>query len=143
MKVTLVICTAAALALSASAAARVLPGFNSPTGNIKCYYNQHGLTSRGFSPVVRCGLNHADYGARLQGYCKAGDWHGFTLTPTGRPLLYCPGGASGDRVAYRTLPYGSTRWLGQFTCTSRITGVTCVNRHGHGLFVSRQTFRLW
>ena len=143
MKVTLLICTAAALAFSASAAARVLPGFNSPTGNIKCYYNPHGLAKPGFGPVIRCGLNHADYAARLQHLCPAGDWHGFTLTATHRPFLYCPGGASGDRVSYRTLAYGSTRQLGQFVCTSRITGVSCVNRHGHGLFVSRQTFRLW
>ena len=143
MKVTLLICTAAALAFSASAAARVLPGFNSPTGNIKCYYNPHGLSQRGFSQLVRCGLDHADYATRLQGYCESGDWHGFTLTPTGRPLLYCPGGAGGDRVGYRTLAYGSIRRLGQFVCTSRSTGVTCVNRHGHGLFVSRQTYRLW
>src|SRR6185503_4300988 len=60
MKVTLLICTAVALALSASAAAcgdgpGFLPGFKSPTGNIKCYYNPHGLTQRGFTPVVRCG----------------------------------------------------------------------------------------
>ena len=117
MKVTLLICTAAALAFSASAAARVLPGFNSPTRNIKCYYNPHGLSQRGFSPVVRCGLDHADYATRLQSYCESGAWHGFTLTPAGRPLLYCPAGASGDRVAYRTLGYGSTRQLGQFVCT--------------------------
>ena len=143
MKLSFLITAVLALALSASAAARVLPGFNSPTGNIKCYYNPHGLTQRGFTPVVRCGLDHADYAMRLQRLCKAGDWHGFTLTPTGRPLLYCPGGASGDRVAYKTLAYGKSRQLGQFVCTSRITGVTCHNRPGHGLSVSRQTYRLW
>jgi hypothetical protein len=143
MKLSLLISAVVALALSASAAARVLPGFNSPTGNIKCYYNPHGLTQRGFTAVVRCGLDHADYALRLQHLCKAGDWHGFTLTPKGRPLLYCPGGASGDRVAYQALSYGKSRQLGQFVCTSRITGVTCRNRHGHGLFVSRQTYRLW
>jgi len=143
MKLWLLISAVVALALSASAAARVLPGFNSPTGNIKCYYNPNGLTSRGYSQVVRCGLDHADYGMQLQRRCEAGDWHGFTLTPKGRPLLYCPGGASGDRVAYRTLAYGSSRQLGPFTCTSHITGVTCRNRTGHGLFVSRQSYRTW
>jgi hypothetical protein len=143
MKISLLISAVVALALSASAAARVLPGFNSPTGNIKCYYNPHGLTSRGFTPVVRCGLDHADYATKLQRLCKAGDWHGFTLTTKGRPLLYCPGGASSDRVAYKTLAYGKSRQLGQFNCTSRITGVTCRNRTGHGLFLSRQTYRTW
>jgi hypothetical protein len=60
MKVLLPICAALVLGLSASATASVLPGFHSPTGNIRCYYNPHGLTSRGFTPVVRCGLDHAD-----------------------------------------------------------------------------------
>jgi hypothetical protein len=143
MKVSLLISAVLALTLSASAAARVLPGFNSPTGNIKCYYNPNGLSQRGYSQVVRCGLDHADYAMQLQRRCEAGDWHGFTLTPTGRPLLYCPGGASGDRVDYRTLDYGRSRQLGAFTCTSRITGVTCRNRTGHGLFVSRQSYRTW
>ncbi len=143
MKLSLLITAVFALALSASAAARVLPGFNSPTGNIKCYYNPHGLAKPGFTPVVHCGLEHADYAMKLQRRCPAGDWHGFTLTSTGRPVLYCPGGASGDRVAYKTLAYGQSRQLGPFTCNSRSTGVTCRNRHGHGLFVSRQSYRLW
>lgn len=143
MKLSLLIFAALALGVSASAAAGVLPGLQSPTGNIRCYYNPHGLTSRGFTPVVRCGLSQANYSTQLQRRCKAGDWHGFTLTPTGRPLLFCPGGATGDRVAYKTLAYGSSWQRGQFTCSSRTTGVTCRNRTGHGLFVSRQTYSIW
>lgn len=143
MKLSLLICAALAFGLSGSAAAGVLPGFHSPTGNIKCYYNPHGLTSRGFTPVVRCGLDHADYAAKLQHRCSAGDWHGFALTPKSRPLLYCPGGASGDRIAYTTLAYGMSWTRGPFSCTSRITGVTCHNRNGHGLFISRQAYRTW
>ena len=144
MKQALVILTTAlALGLSATAAAAVLPGFHSPSGNIKCYFNPHGLTSRGFSPVVRCGLDQADYSMQLQHRCKAGDWHGFTLTPKGRPLLYCPGGASGDHVSSPTLAYGRSWQRSSFTCTSRITGVTCRNRNGHGLFLSRQSYRTW
>ena len=143
MKVSLLICATLALAMSASAAAGVLPGFRSPSGNIRCDYNPHGLTSRGFTPVVRCGLDHADYSMQLQDRCSAGDWHGFTLTPAGRPLLYCPGGASGDRVAFTTLAYGASWQRGPFTCSSRSVGVTCSNRAGHGLFLSRQAYRTW
>jgi hypothetical protein len=143
MKRSLLISAVLALAISASAAAGVLPGFQSPTGNIRCYYNPHGLSSRGVTPLVRCGLEHADYSMQLQRRCKAGDWHGFTLTPKGRPLLYCPGGAGGIRVASRTLAYGRTWQRGPFTCTSRITGVTCRNHTGHGLFISRQAYRSW
>ena len=143
MKPSLLIFAALALGVSASAGAGVLPGFHSPTANIKCYYNPHGLTSRGITSVVRCGLAHADYSMQLQRRCMAGDWHGFTLTPSGRPLLYCPGGASGDRVVYTTLAYGKSWQRGPFTCTSRISGVTCRNRTGHGLFISRQAYRTW
>lgn len=143
MKATLLISAVVALALCSSAAARVVPGFRSPTGNIKCYYDAHGLTSRGFSPVVRCGLDHAAYSKRLQQRCRAGDWHGFSLTPNGRPLLFCPAGGGGPRPIYATLAYGKSWRRGPFTCTSRIAGVTCRNRTGHGLYVSRESYRTW
>jgi hypothetical protein len=143
MKISLIICAALALGICASAGAGVLPGFHSPTGNIKCYYNPHGLSSRGFAPLLRCGLAHADYSTQLQSRCSAGDWHGFDLTATGRPLLNCAGGASGDRVAYTTLAYGRSWQRGPFTCTSRITGVICRSRTGHGVFISRQAYRTW
>jgi hypothetical protein len=152
MKSSLLISTAVAIVIAAVAAsssaagrsgAQILPGFRSPTGNIKCYYNPNGLTSRGFTRALRCSLDHADYAMKLQHRCKAGDWHGFTLTPRGKPLLFCPGGATGDRPVYRTLAYGKSWRRGPFTCTSRVTGVTCRNRTGHGLFISRQAYRTW
>jgi hypothetical protein len=152
MKSSLLISTAVAIVIATVAAssaaagrsgAQSLPGFRSPSGNIKCYYNPKGLTSRGFTPVLRCSLNHADYAVTLQHRCESGDWHGFTLTPTRKPLLFCPGGATGDHPVYRTLAYGKSWQRGPFTCTSRVTGVTCRNRTGHGLFISRQAYRTW
>ncbi len=133
-----------AVAASASpAAGQTLPGFRSPSGNIKCYYNPHGLTPRGYTRALTCSLAHADYAMKLQRRCKAGDWHGFTLTPRGKPVLFCPAGASGDHVVYTTLAYGKSWQRGPFTCTSRVTGVTCHSRTGHGLFISRQAYRTW
>ena len=82
-----------------------------------------GLSSRGFTPVLRCSLDHADYAVMLQHRCESGDWHGFTLTPTKKPLIFCPGGASGDHPVDRTLAYGQSWRRGPFTCTSRVTGV--------------------
>lgn len=142
----LALLVAAAFASSSTAdgsGGQALPGFRSPSGNIKCYYNPNGLTARGHGRVLTCSLGHADYGARLQRRCEAGDWHGFTLTPTKRPLLFCPAGASGDDPAYTTVPYGKSWQRGPFTCTSRVTGVTCRSRTGHGLFLSRQAYRTW
>ena len=91
MKPSLLILSAIAIVFAAVAASssvaggsgsQILPGFRSPSGNIKCYYNPKGLSSRGFTPVLRCSLDHADYATTLQRRCETGDWHGFTLTPT-------------------------------------------------------------
>ena len=78
MKPSLLIFSAVATVIAAVAASSsvaghygaVLPGFRSPSGNIKCYYNPKGLSSRGFTPVLRCSLDHADYGVTLQHRCE-------------------------------------------------------------------------
>jgi hypothetical protein len=148
MKASLLISTvagilvSAVLASSSAAGGSVLPGFRSPTGNIKCFFNPSGLTSAGHRPTLTCSLNHADYGMTLQRRCKAGDWHGFAFAAGHKPGLFCPAGASGDHIAYRTLAYGKSWRRGAFTCTSRRIGVTC-RAKGHGLFISRQSYRLW
>lgn len=151
MKATFLIPTAAAILVaavlatsSAASGSSVLRGFRSPSGNIKCFYNPKGLTAAGFAPTLTCTLDHADYATSLQRRCEAGDWHGFTLAGARRPSLFCPAGASGEHnVAYRTLAYGKSWRRGQFTCTSRRRGVTCRSAKGHGLFISRQSYRLW
>jgi hypothetical protein len=130
MKVTLLICIAAALAFSASAAARVLPGFNSPTGNIKCYYNPHGLTQRGFSPVVRCGLDHADYASRLQSSSTAPPAQAAIESPTARSSTAAP--ASSASSSAPPAPRASPASTGTATaCSSR------VSRTGSGRRLSR------
>jgi hypothetical protein len=75
------------------------------------------------------------------------DWHGWELSPTGKGLVTCSGGIlynpGSQKPTYVNLPYGRTWRQGGFTCLSRITGVTCRNRAGHGLFISRQSWRAW
>jgi hypothetical protein len=135
---------ALALAVCGSATAKtVLPGFHSPTGNIRCLF-VHG--------ALRCQIARADYAKTLQARCMAPggagvDWHGFELGATVKGGVTCSGGIlyspDTERPVYVNLPYGRTWRQGVFTCTSQITGVTCRNRTGHGLFVSRQTWRAW
>ena len=48
-----------------------------------------------------------------------------------------------DTPTYVTLAYGKTWHFKAFTCTSRFTGLTCTNRAGHGLFLSRESWRAW
>lgn len=134
-----------AVAVPAGAATQ-LPGIRTPTGNIRC------LLLPGPSRSLLCTIGHADYASRLQAQCMspngAGvDWHGFTLSRTGKGLLNCSGGIlynpATQHPSYATLTYGRTRHVGAFTCTSRLTGLTCRNGRGHGLFVSRGSWRAW
>jgi hypothetical protein len=137
---------AAALALSGAAAAKtILPGFRSPSKNITCFYMavQGGL--------LQCQIAQADYAKKLTAYCNAPpigvDWGGFSLGPTKKGLVGCTGGTLYDpgtqRIVYITLPYGKKWRRGPFTCLSQVTGVTCRNRAGHGLFISRESYRVF
>src|SRR5581483_11452359 len=74
------------------------------------------------------------------------DWAGFALGVRGPARVECTGGVlynpATERPAYRTLSYGRSRRLGGFTCDSERIGLTC-RRTSHGLFISRETWRLW
>jgi hypothetical protein len=136
-----------ALCFAAQApAATQLTGVRTPTGNIMC------LRLSGQSGDLLCSIHHADYATRLQQRCMAPggagvDWHGFTLSPTGKGLVNCSGGILYDPATehpmYATLAYGRTWSARPFRCVSQRTGLTCRNARGHGLFLSRATWRTW
>ena len=146
-RLLLVALCAAALVLTGTAAATPpLPGFRSPSGNISCF-----LVSGG-PDLLLCSIAHSSYAAALQARCmhpdgSGVDWHGFALRPAKRGELTCTGGILYNPGKYRpkyvTLPYGKSWHRGAFTCESRRTGVTCRNPGGHGLFISRESWRLW
>jgi len=124
----------------------ILPGIRSPSGNIKC------LFVPGSGGRLLCSIAHSSYAQKLQDRCMgptgAGvDWHGFNLNPAGKGQITCTGGIlfspATQHPRYVTLPYGKSWRQGVFTCMSRITGVTCRNRTGHGLFISRASWRVW
>jgi hypothetical protein len=131
--------TVSVFALASTGAARSatrLPGFHSPSGNIACLVLP--------SNDLLCTIVHAGYAATLQSRCGGLDWHGFMLRSTGPGAVNCAGGIlSRGRPSYVTLPYGTSWKQGRFTCSSHTGGVTCRNRNGHGLFVSRQSWRGW
>jgi hypothetical protein len=126
-------------------AATRLPGFRSPSGNIKC------LFVPGRPSTMLCKIAEAVYVKRLEAHCSAPpielDWAGFTLSATRKGGVSCSGGIlySPDTQipSYVTLPYGQSWRHGVFTCRSRVTGVTCESRAGHGLFLSRASWRAW
>jgi hypothetical protein len=152
MKRSLAFLTAVAILVAAATASATsatrIPGFHSPTGNIKCLY----IPGSRAPSTLLCTIARADYAKTLQARCMspngAGvDWHGFTLGSTRKGTVSCSGGIlynpQTQRPSYVNLPYGKIWRQGVFTCVSRISGVTCRNRTGHGLSISRQSWRAW
>lgn len=143
--VLLLACAVVFGAASAAGTATPLPGFRSPSGNIRC------LAVPGPPATLLCSIGKASYAARLQTRCMrpdgAGvDWHGFALGATGEGRISCSGGILYDprrQPSYVTLPYGKRWRQATFTCWSRRTGVACTNGPRHGLIVSRREWRVW
>jgi hypothetical protein len=136
----------ALVAASASFAAP-LPGVKTPTRNISCFYVPIKPTARG---TLLCDIKQSSYNRSEQDGCQARvglDWHGFSLPQRGRAQPVCTGGVlydiGRDTPTFVVLGYGRTWRSHGFTCMSRITGLTCTNGHGHGLFLSRASRRLW
>ena len=124
-----------------------LPGVKSPTRNISCFWVPIKPTARG---NLLCDIKKASYTRAEQDGCQARtglDWHGYSLPQTGKALPVCTGGVlydiGRDTPSYVVLAYGRTWRSHGFTCRSRVTGLTCTNGHGHGLFLSRASRRLW
>jgi hypothetical protein len=146
MKRVLAIVLLLAVCAGTAAAAR-LPGVRTPSKNITCFYVPQRPTTHG---NLLCNIRHAAYTHALQARCIAPptglDWHGFTLSDTKRGEVLCAGGLmydGRDTPTFVTLAYGKTWRYAGFTCTSRVTGLTCTNAAGHGLFLSRESWRAW
>jgi hypothetical protein len=132
---------------SGSAVAARLPGVKTPSKNISCFYVPQKGTSHG---NLLCNIKQAAYTKALQAKCIAPptglDWHGFTLSDTKRGEVLCAGGImydGRDTPTYVTLAYGKSWHYRGFACTSRVAGLTCTNRSGHGLSLSRASWRTW
>jgi hypothetical protein len=138
---------AALVAVAPAALAAPLPGVRTPSRNISCFVVPVRPTTRS---NLLCGIRHAAYAAAAQRACTARaslDWHGFGLSRAGRATLVCSGGilydSGRDAPVYTVLAYGRSWRSHGFACRSQTTGLTCTNGHGHGLFLSRESYRLW
>jgi hypothetical protein len=140
-----VVLAALLLAAPAAGAKTPLPGIRTPSGNISCFYVS------GRPSMLQCRIKQAAYAKKLTDYCGSPpigvDWGGFSLGPRRKGSVTCTGGVlyspDTQRLDFVTLPYGKTWRQGVFTCTSAVTGLTCRNRTGHGLFISRESWRAW
>jgi hypothetical protein len=134
------------LAFGAAATGARLPGVKTPSRNISCFYVPVRPTARG---NLLCDIKQASYLRRVQDVCQARaglDWHGFALPSNGKATVVCAGGIMydpRDTPTFVVLAYGRTWRYREFTCSSRVTGLTCTTAGGHGLFLSRDSYRLW
>ena len=132
--------SALSVTLAASAAlpsaADALTQFETPSGNIGC------IMGSGYG--ARCDIQNKDWsrGPRPKGCPTQVDWgQGLIVGKTGKGHIVCAGDTTLNNGG-GTLGYGKSTSVGRFTCTSRTSGVTCRNRrNGHGLFLSRASYR--
>ncbi|HZU21009.1 MAG TPA: DUF6636 domain-containing protein [Gaiellaceae bacterium] len=140
-----VLVAVAALAAASAADGVVVPGLVSPSGNIHCVYAAR--IDRRNQGSLLCTIGHARYSTELQHRCitrATVDWHGWSLSPRGEGSVVCTGGVLWfGTPRYVRVAYGRDWHAGPYTCHSALTGVTCLNRARHGLFVSRASWRVW
>ncbi|MFM2356194.1 MAG: hypothetical protein RLZZ528_1930 [Pseudomonadota bacterium] len=121
----------AGLCAAGAAAAQEEVWFRSPTGNIHC------AIIGGDWTTARCDLRQFSPSfPNPPPDCEL-DWgYGFEVAITGPAAPIC----AGDTVQMpgsTILDYGRSVTLGGITCSSARTGMTCVNREGHGFTVAR------
>jgi hypothetical protein len=135
----LLLAAVAALPPAAAAATTVYVDFKLPSGNIGCGYAKFAGETANLRCEIVSGLRPLP---AKPSRCE-GDWgRAVGMAPTGRASRYCITDTVMDPRA-AVLAYGRTWSRGGFTCVSRMTGLTCTNRSGHGFFLSRERSRLY
>jgi hypothetical protein len=108
--------------------------FESPSGNIGCIIAggvaRCDIKQRNWSPPARPSScpNIVDFGQGLE------------VSSSGAGRFVCAGDTALDPAAAK-LAYGLSTVVGQITCTSATTGMTCKNSSGGGFFISIQSYR--
>jgi hypothetical protein len=128
--ITTIVLGLAAVAPS-TAAADSLVGFASPSRNIGCYMD---------NTQVRCDIRHRNWKPpKPPSWCTLDYGQGLIVTGHGRGRYVCAGDTALDPAHQRVLRYGSSIRRGAFRCTSRISGMACVNLGTHhGFLLSRE-----
>jgi hypothetical protein len=132
---TLAVASMLFLALAGSGSAAIFL-FRVPSSNIGCAYSNEPGTGGG--PTLRCDiLSGLKPKPKRPPGCNL-DWtFGYQMHPTGKSLRVCAGDTTVDRQA-NVVRYGRRWRAGGFNCLSRKIGLRCVNRSGHGFFLSRK-----
>jgi hypothetical protein len=111
--------------------------FHTPTGNIGCAADDNSGQWE-----LRCDIGQKNWrGAPQPRSCDLDYGDALGMSGTGRPYWVC----HGDTVLGQgpVLQYGQSWRAGPFICLSQIAGLTCSNRTGHGIFLSRGSYRVY
>ena len=109
--------------------------FRMPSGNIHCGYVKVSDTPTYLRCEIRSRLKPVPPRPKA---CGDAVWAaGYSLTRFGRPYVLCITDTIFSPTS-RVLTYGSTWKRDVFTCTSRSSGLRCVNGAAHGFFLSRE-----
>lgn len=129
---SLAVAVAVLAALAGAAPASAATFFESPSGNIRCVIDATSL--------ARCDITARDWTPPPKPRSCPGDWaNGLQVNLRGRGRFTC---ASDAVPGGRVLAYGESIRRGRFRCTSRRTGMRCVNlRSEHGFALSRARAR--
>ncbi len=112
--------------------------FHSPSGNINCM-----LMSGEDASGVRCDMLEFTPSFRNRPADCDLDWgDAFEVGVIGRGTLSSHGDTVIDPGSME-LGYGASATLGEFTCLSEETGVTCTNGRGHGFAISKVSQKLF
>jgi hypothetical protein len=110
--------------------------FRTPSGNIGCAMYEGGarcdIRKRDWQPLPRPAAC-----SREVGYGQ-----GLEVPVGGEAGFVCAGDTALDPTA-SSLAYGTASRVGGSECISRTDGITCVNRAGHGFFISVQSYQVF
>lgn len=113
-----------------------LRSFQTPSGNIGC------VLSNRFGTQARCDIAKHSWNAPAKpASCDLDYGSGLFIGARGRAHVLCAGDTAlhqGPKIAY-----GRTVRLTPFACKVSTSGIRCRNAHGHGFFLSRQSYRLF
>jgi hypothetical protein len=114
-----------------------LKTFRTPSGNIGCAM---------LEGTARCDIRKRDWKPLPRpASCSRQVGYGQGLeVPAGgaQARFVCAGDTALDPGA-SSLAYGTASRVGTSECISRTDGVTCVNRAGHGFFISTQSYQVF
>ena len=129
---SLALAVAVGAALVAAAPASAATFFKNPSGNIRCVVDATSL--------ARCDITRRNWTPPPKPSSCPGDWaNGLQVNLQGRGRFTCASDAVPDGPV---LAFGDSVRRGRFRCTSRRTGMRCVNlRSEHGFALSRDRAR--